>query len=342
MTRGKKLLTLLAVLVLLLGTTALVRVFTAEPNEETLTASVVTIDTASVKALAWEYGETSFDFRRTDSGWRYTGDSAFPVSSTTLSNLLTTLNEMTIDRTIEGVTDLAEYGLDTPACTIRVTEDSTLTIRIGDETAMGGQRYVTLDNETVYLVEDTILAHFTVDLYAMLREESIPAMSNTTDVVVERKGADLVVRAETGDDDTVVWHGINGKEEIVLDTDLVKSFITDVTTLYWSDCVAYNADEAALKQYGLDDPVAILTVTYTETTQKDSGLTDSDGQTIFETFTEEKNFVLEFGDSCEEGIYARLSGSGMVYIVTEYYYEEMIEVTYEDLIAAVEETEAAE
>lgn len=99
---------------------------------------------------------------------------------------------------------------------------------------------------------------------------------------------------------------------------------------------SHTADDAALKEYGLDQPSAVLSVTHTETTQIATDLTDSDGNPMTDTVTEEKTFVLELGDTGAEGVYARLRGSSMVYLVTESYAYEIMNITLADLMSAEE------
>lgn len=330
MKRGSKLIALLAVLVLLVGLTALVKNRNqASDEEDAVNQFLIELETADVTELSWQYGEEKFTFTRMGSGWSYPADAAFPVSQAAVENLLTTLNSAVVSKTIEDVADLAEYGLAAPTCVITVTSGSTRTVSIGNESAMGGEVYVTLDGQTVYLVSANVLSAFTVELYSFLHEESIPYMSNVTDVLVERKSGDLEIHAETGGSGTV-WHAVSGGEELELDTSLVKRFITTVSGIYWSGCVEHNADAAALKAYGLNSPRAVLTVTYTENTQGENG----------ETVSTEKTFTLEIGSDTENGVYVRLPGSAMVYEISDSFSYEILHTMVDDLLPAKEEAES--
>lgn len=331
MTRGKKLMCLLGVLVLLVLATMGVRQQNEQSDVVEETTYVFSVDAEAVTSFGWRYDDTAFLFLRGEGGWTYPDDESFPVSPTTMAALLSALNGMTAEKTMTDVTDLAEYGLDAPVCVIEITADRAYTISIGGESAMGSYCYATLDGETVYMVEDDILYDFDLELYSMLRQESIPAMNNITAVTVERKGEELILRRETDGDGNTVWHGLNGSEELLLDSDYVSSFLSTVTTLYWSNTVTHNADAKALKSYGLSKPAATVTVEYTETTQTATDLTDSDGNTIMDTVTEEKTFVLEIGNESEDGAYVRPAGSAMVYEIYESYSYELLNITYEDL-----------
>ena len=336
MTKGKKLGAMLSVLAVLMVLIAVVR--SGDTEEETLseTVQILSIEETDVTAFGWQFGDTEYRFLRTDSGWTYPADESFPVSPTTMSALLEVLHGMTADRVLTDVTDLAEYGLDVPACVITFEGDAAYTVSIGGESAMGGSRYVTLDGQTVYMTDDGILSNFTVELYSMLRQESIPNMDDITAVTIVRNREELVLRRETDEDGNTVWHGLDGREEITLDTDLTEDFTDDIGYLYWSTTVAHNADAKVLKGYGLHKPAATLTITYAVTEQVATELTDSDGNAITGNVTKEYDFVLELGDASPNGVYARLQDSAMVYEVNEAYAYEVMEIEYEHLMAAEE------
>ena len=326
MTEGKKLIAMLGTLVFLLIVFWGVRQMTAEEAPLETEMLLPEFDAASVEELSWRYDDQSFVFLQAENQWSYPADESFPVSPTTMENLMTVLHTLSAEKTIPNVDDLAEYGLDAPACEIKLVSDETYTIRVGAESAMGSYRYVTMDGVTVYMVDD-FLGNFRVELYAMLKQESIPVMNYVSAVKIQRKGEGLDIRLESEQ-----WHNLDNGEETLLDSELVESFIDDLTTLYWSDTVTHHATKKQLKQYGLEQPKATLTIEYTEKTQKPTDLTDSDGNTIMETITEEKAFVLELGNSTEEGVYARLAGSDMVYEIYESYSYEILNISVENLL----------
>lgn len=332
MTRGKKLLMLLGVLaVLIIAAWAVTMLDTEDDTVETVEA-VVAIDSTAVTELSWQYEDTAFQFVKNENGWYYPADETFPVSPTAMEGFLTVLNNLYPQKTIPDVTDFAEYGLDVPVCTIYVQGDEEYSILIGGESAMGSYRYVTLDGNTVYMVDDSILSNFQVELYTMLRQESLPVLNNVTAITIERKKETVRLFYESEE-----WHSVDNGEETLLDSSLVDGFIDDISTLFWSNTVTHYATEKQLKEYGLQKPAAVLTVEYAEKTQKPTELTDTDGNVIMETVTEEKIFILELGNATEEGVYARLQGSNMVYEIYESYSYEILNITEEDLIPVTEE-----
>ena len=336
MKKSKKLAAMLLVLAILVVLIAVVR--SGETDEDTVSEAVqiLSVEEADVTAFGWQFGDTEYRFLQSDSGWSYPADESFPVSPTTMSALLEALNGMTADRVLTDVEDLGEYGLDAPQCVITLEGDAAYTISIGGESAMGGSRYVTLDGQTVYMTDESILSEFTVELYSMLRQESIPNMDDINAVKIQRKDGTLELRRETDGDGKTVWHGLDGKEEITLDGDLTEDFTDDIGYLYWSTTVEHNADAKALKGYGLQKPAATLTITYAVNEQVATDLTDSDGNAITGNVTKEYDFVLELGDTSPNGVYARLQDSSMVYEVNEAYAYEIMEIEYEHLMASEE------
>lgn len=332
MTRGKKLLVLLGTLLLLTAVTWVVKQLAAEKAPEESVSPLLAIDGETVTALSWSYGDQSFRFERNDGAWHFPEDESFPVSKTKMEQLLSTLNGIIVKKTIQEPETLSEYGLESLNCTVERSQGSPITLRWGMESPLGG-RYLTLDGSTVYLVEEQVVSSFQVDLYAMLRQESIPAFNHITKVTVERKGEDLVLRK-----DSDRWLDQKGQE---LDTALVSDFLTTVTALYWSDTITHNADERQLREYGLLSPKAVVTVDYSETTQVPTELKNSAGQPIMEAVTEEKTFVLELGNATQEGVYARLAGSPMVYEIYDSYGEELLRVTTEQLLPQADGSETA-
>ena len=259
------------------------------------------------------------------------------MDSALLESIANALDSVTAYRTIEGVDDLSQYGLDEPAAAVEVaTQNGEYSLEIGDETAIGGQRYVSIGDGSVYLTDTSLLDAFSYELYDFVAEEEIPAMIALTAFTVESDNRDLelVYLEDSGlaYSDHYVWFQRDGEDYITLDTELTESFVGNITLLAWSQCVDYQADEAALAEYGLDEPAAVVTVDYVETTQVDSGLTDEDGDPIYETLETDYTFVLEIGNYDGEYCYARIAGSDMVYYIDATVADAMIYLSLDTLL----------
>ena len=181
MKRSKRLFLLLLVLALVLGATWAATLLNPEnEEEETSCTTIFTVDADDVTAISWDYSE-QLSFVKEDGQWVYEEDPDFPLDESNLEAMLDSVKEIQSSRTIEAVEDWDQYTLEVPICEITVTAgDDTQTIRIGEETALGGERYLSIGDGNAYLVDAQILDAFSYGLYDVLAYESIPSMSEVT------------------------------------------------------------------------------------------------------------------------------------------------------------------
>ena len=321
MKRGKKLLLLCLTLIVVAGAAlAAVKFIPDETVEETETIAVYTVTAEDIDALAWDYEGESLSFDYGGSVWSYTDDADFPLQQSYLSAMTSAVSEITATKVIEAVDDLAEYGLDEPVCSITVTSgDAATTIDIGDETSLDGLRYVSVGDGNVYLVSSDLLTNFSYGLYDLVSMESLPDMSDLVSLRVERPSGTLVIDyledSGLAYTDRYSYFAEDGEDYVTLGSEPAYNFIYQITGLSWSSCVNYAADDEALAACGLDSPSVTVTVDYIETTEVETNETDEDGNAITETRTEEKSLTLEPGDYADDGCYARIAGSDMVYLI---------------------------
>ena len=312
MKRGKKLILLALVLVLLAGATYLAGTLNTEDDTQTTDEPAVTafsIDPDAVTALSWDYSEP-VDFTKGDDGWYYTSDSVFPLDEAFIEDILDTLTQIDASKVIADVTDLDQYGLEAPICAISVTTDTQYDLSIGEVTTLGGERYFSTGDGNVYLVDEAVIDCFQYELYDLIDYETLPVMDDVTALSVSGSYT-LEYREASGlaYADSYVW--FCGDQ--VLDTELTEALISSITGLSLGTCVEYNVSDPS--QYGLDAP-EVITVQYLETVQVATGETDEDGNAVYETRQDPAVFSLEIGSTLSGYRYARISGSNMVYLVT--------------------------
>ena len=330
MKRGKKLLALLAVLVLLLGATWAVGKLNPETEEaeEDTSMTVFQVNTSEITELGWDYSE-NLSFRRTEDGWTYTADETFLLNTSYIDTMLSTLAEIKSYKTIENVENWDQYGLEVPVCTITITTDTTQTLCIGLETSMGGQRYFSIGDGNAYLVDASVIDAFSYGLYDVLKEESVPDITSVTGMrmVSTAGGYEIALQENSGlaYSDSYVWF-MDGKP---LDTELTEDLIMLMVDLTWTECVNYNASD--LSVYGLDEPAATVTVDYIHSYSISTSETDDNGDVIFETVREPASFTIELGDVTGNYRYARIAGSNMVYTIYGTAADTMNYTTYYDL-----------
>lgn len=321
MTRGKKLVLLLGVLLVLMTVTVLVMEFALDENaEEEAAVTVFTLDMDQVTGLSWTYeGEEVSLEQDAENNWTYPADDAFPLDQSYPDAMVQALSEIQADRIIEEPEDLSEYGLADPVCSITVQADETRQLAIGDETSLGGQRYLSLGDGNVYLVDASLLDDFALGLYDIVAKETIPSMTDVSSFQIQSGSTTLTIDYTEEEglaySDQYTWFWNQDGTLTALDTGLTSTLLETITSLSWNSCVAYQATQDQLSQWGLDDPSVIVTVSYVESSQVETNETDEDGQPIYETKETPKTFTLELGDYDGDTCYARLAGSTMVYQV---------------------------
>lgn len=337
MKRMKRLLYLTLVLLVLLagvyGARQLNPEFSDESEEEQ-GETLLALETGDITALSLDYsGEISFE--KTDAGWQYTADSAFPVDEGRIDSMLTALAGLRITKTIEEPGELSQYGLDEPECSISFTAEGDTQILIGNETDMGGERYLSLGDGNVYLTDTDILDSFRYGLMDLVKKEVLPAMSAVERFTVtsgdKRYEIDYMEDSGLAYSDEYVWFLNEDGEYRALDTVAASSFVAQITGLTWGSCVSYNADEEALAGYGLDHPQLTVQVDYIETVRVDTGMSDSNGDPIYDSQEESRSFTLEIGDYAGDQCYARIAGSNMVYQIDAGLCDDLLYATYEKL-----------
>lgn len=331
MGKTKKLCLLLGVLVLVCGAAALVsRVRQHQEDIRSGTATVLTLDTSTVTALSWEYGENSFSFHK-DGAWIYDADEAFPVDQAEIGTLLGQFEQFTADFTIEGAEDLSQYGLDDPTCAIHIeTETADYDILLGDYSQMDQQRYVSIGDGNVYLASSDPLDVYNVLLAGLIQNDETPDFDGVT--AIRFTGADSYTVTYQADNtasysaEDVYFTTLNGKT-LALDSSLVNGYLSAITYLNLTDYMTYTADGDALAIYGLDDPELTVSVDYT--------VTDEDGAETAETFTlalsRDPEQREKDDDDQDVTAYVRIGDSAIIYQITADEYNSLMAATRSDL-----------
>lgn len=233
----------------------------------------------SVQALSWEYEEESLAFHR-DETWLYDEDEAFPVDEEKMEELLSPFASFTAAFVIEEVEDYGQYGLDEPVCSIHLTtEEETYDILLGDYSTMDSQRYLSIGDGNVYLVEDDPLDDFTLVLSDMIDNDDIPVFETVERIAFAGAEDYEIVYEEDSDatyrEEDVYFADLNG-DVLPLDTDKVEGYLQDIRFMDLGTYVSYNATEEEIAACGLDDPEPTVTVDYTDE--------DEDGNAVSGTF----------------------------------------------------------
>ena len=320
MKRGKKFLILLAVLAVLLGAVAAAPLLTpdTQPVEEPEPVTVFTLDAAALTGISWTVEEETLSFGIGDDGWYYTEDQAFPTDGSLLEEMKAALQEIVAEKVIDVPEALENYGLLRPACTVTVAAgEKTWQLQMGDKSAVDGLRYLSVGDGKVYLVDNALYSSFEHGLYDLVAYEELPVLEGISKCAVETPEQTLVLEylenSGIAYSDSYVWFAREGEQLLAADTELTESFLSAISGFAWGDCVEYNAEDAALEDYGLQNPAVCVTLNYGKTEE-----------------TPEQAFSVEMGVTAD-GCFARLPGSRMVYGIDQTLAEGLLYSTYAEL-----------
>lgn len=351
MKRSKRLYILLGVLVVVCAGTY--GVLQYEERKEEISNSdevVLEISADDVTGLSWEYDSQTLSFHK-DEIWTYDDDEAFPVSEEKIDELLDVFGEFGVSFVIEDVEDYAQYGLDDPVCTIDIeTADETYEIQLGDYSTMDSERYVSIGDGNVYLVQEDPLDTYDAVLSDMIQNDETPSFGSAEIAQIQFSGSEdyQISYVEDSTDsycaDDVYFTEQDG-ETRPLDTSNVDSYLSVISNLDLTDYVTYNATEEELASYGLDDPDLTVTVQYTPEDDEDTEENEAVEQTFVFNLSrdpeeaaaaasEAKSGTEESGDSEdseEVTAYVRVGDSQIVYQLTTDQYNSLTAASYNDL-----------
>jgi hypothetical protein len=204
---------------------------------------------------------------------------------------------MTATLTIDDPADLSEYGFDQPQCVIDLTkkDGTALELKIGDYNAVASAYYFETP-DGVYAVSSAVQTAFCKTLCDLAVKETVPDFQNVTAVAVsDGQQTHTLEYVDAGD--AAAYSGAfrwfeDGDRAQALSPNRMDTYLTSLTVTF-SKCVDWNASDTTLSTYGLGANAASVTVTY------------GNGQT----------FKLWLGSENDAGRFARIDGSGMVYLV---------------------------
>lgn len=269
MKRSKRLMILLGVLVVACVATFVLSRY--EEHQEQIQNSdevVLELNSDAVQSLSWEYESRTLAFHKEEDGWVYDEDAAFPVDEDKIKEMLSRFEAFGVSFIIEDAQDLGQYGLDDPVCTVTIaTEEETYTIQLGDYSQMDEERYVSIGDGNVYLVQNDPLNAFDAALSEMIDNDETPSVEQA-DSITFLGAAEYEITYEENSDATYcaddVYFTQQDGETLPLDTSRVESYLQAIDDLDLSNYMTYKATEEDLQTYGLNDPELTVQLDYTE------------------------------------------------------------------------------
>lgn len=267
------------------------------------------MEESEIKELQVLNESTEFTLINKDELWSLKEEEAFPVDQDVASNLASRMASLQATKeVIENAEDLSEYGLDSPEITVTIkkSDDSIMTMSIGDQLTTGNGYYASINNgTTVYVVEALVRNTFVTKKNDLMLIEDLPSIS--TELITGVKVTSnqfsnfTLMHDENNKDDysgssLYPWY-ITGyyKENANADLTAANQLLTNYTSLSFKEGVDYKKEN--LDQYGLKTPETSLTIWYRE-----------------EEGGEVKDLTLYLGNQNDQGeYYVRVEGSDCTY-----------------------------
>ena len=299
---------------------------------------ILQIESDTVSSLSWQYDDTSLSFHK-DGSWTYDNDDAFPVDAEKIDSLLSYFSNMEAAFVIENPTDIDQYGLDDPSCSIHLTtDDGEYDIDLGDYSTMDAQRYVSIGDGNVYLVNSDPLSAFEIELSDMIDNDDIPSFEQVESISFSgSQNYDVVYKAYSDDSaETIcsddVYYRKDADTLLPLDTENVEQYLETVSGMSQDTYVTYNVSDEELATYGLDDPELNVSIEYMDSDDEGSSMKtyvlhiSRDSATKAEDDGEENN-----NDEDKMTAYARVGDSKIIYEISETSYDALMAASYNDL-----------
>ena len=276
--KSVNLITAVGVLVVLSGAYVGVKAYVAKQeaadaeSAEEENPEIISIASADVKSIKFVIDKKEVTFEKDGDSWVKSDETGFPVDQDKIDTLVSSLNSIKAERTLENVEDASEYELDQPDNTITVTTEDgeTTVIQLGMENDSTSQEYIDLnkDSSTVYVVSNSTFSSFKGTLYDFAKSGVFPTVDSSTvsKISVDGKDSSYVVEK----DENNFWNITGDGETEKADSAKATSLASTLSSVAYASYVNYNCAEDELSQYGLDKPYAEITVDYQEEVEKES------------------------------------------------------------------------
>ena len=295
---------------------------------------ILEIPTDSVTALSWTNENGTFSFTK-DETWVYDEDNAFPVDEEKINDLLEQFTSFAAAFAIDDVEDYAQYGLDEPICTIRITAgEESYTVELGDFSKMDEQRYISIGDGKAYLVSHDPLDEFDAVLRDMILDDTIPEFDTAEQIEFSGNENYTIIRNEDGK--SICADDIYFTDGQPLDTDNVDTVLSAIQSLSLTNYVSYNVTDEELTTFGLDEPELTIKMEYS--TRDDDGNVEDSG-TLLLRISRNPEEVAAYEEAVEKDeddlpdvtCYVRVGQSQIVYEISQSVYDQLTAVSYDTL-----------
>jgi hypothetical protein len=321
----------------------------SDEDSTTDTVRVMSIDEDSITQVSIQSKEgDDISLKKENDTWTMDEMPDAPIDQDTVESLFNNVSPVTASKELDvGTDDLAEYGLDEPQMTVKITtsEGEEYELLFGDTVPTSGGNYgMTADGDKIYTFSETLYSSFDVERNSLITKEEVADIDADYLTLISIKNKNKTTfHAEIVSDEEKVDAYTNWVISKPYEKKLAGSLTDDWTTLEgfytsvtFQDLVEYGCSN--MKKYGLDEPSAEVKVGYFELkdgyeepedtdSSDDSDSSDSSSSvtkntskapSVPEEYRDNKSYTLYIGDTNEDGdYYVRLKGSKNVYTLAQ-------------------------
>lgn len=322
------------------------------------------IDSAAITKLeVSKAGKVTWALTKNDGQWQLAEDKQIPLNSEYIEGLFSCLNPVKATKALEKEdAKLAEYGLDEPALTIRLTAGGKeyrydLGISVPVE---GGYYGLSSSGDSIYCLNENLFSTFDISRNVLIQKDELPTMKdeNMTYIhVSNKKGKEFEAKAVSEAERISKYSGWNiikpYEKPLAASIKDWSSKLGYFNSLTFLELIQYDCKD--MKQYGLEDPSSVITVKYyevkdgytpeaTATPSAAASAVGNEGEAVIpEKYRDYKTLQLYIGKKAGENYYVCLKGSKNVYTMTGDVVKNMITIdTYDSMDRSVYATLATD
>ena len=331
MSRGKKLLILIAVLAVAVAAVVLVIHFAGNSDSGNDSAELSVVDTDDIESVKWTYEGNTYRLvpDEEDSLWMVAGMEELDLDPSTVTNMVSVVSNLYAQKEVaKEISDDAAYGFDDPEIIVTVkTGESETTFTLGNFNETAGYYYLkSSESQSLWYVDSQLHSAFAADALDLVKRESLPTIE-TGDVAViniSYKGTNYQLENNSSDADDAenTAHFTIEGSDIVIDNSIVSNMISTFDNISWTSVSAIDASNADLNKYGLDEPQLTFSMTYSYESEDTEAETDDDGNYPTKTLVETSELLIgniADADNEDESIeyYAMLKNGKNIYTIAE-------------------------
>ncbi len=304
-----------------------------DTTEETETL-FLNIAEDDIVAISWTYDGEEGAITLEDDTWESVELPDVSLDQSSALQLAESLASAELQRSIDASDISEEMGLDDASIsvTVSLSDGETISFSLGSATSDGNGYYANLEGQDGASVIDTSLGSaFAISMLDLYAKDGSPSAASVDSLSLSQDSGTLTLSQDSDGvaqsyTTSYTWYAEDEDGGVATTSTLANSVVSLVNYVSWSSLVdpAYDGQT----DYGFDNPTLTATLSYTETTQEDSGEVDEDGDTIYNEVETSYTYVLLIGSTTSSGdYYAKPQDSDKVYTLSSSTVETLLEAS---------------